>query len=48
MPHEDGYEFIRRLRARPARHGASVPAVAVTAYARPQDVELAIRSGFQL
>jgi PAS domain S-box-containing protein len=48
MPHEDGYELIRRIRALPTERGGTVPAIAVTAYARHQDVERAIRSGFQL
>jgi CheY-like chemotaxis protein/two-component sensor histidine kinase len=48
MPHEDGYDFIRRVRALPPDRGGTVPAIAVTAYARHQDAEKAIRSGFQL
>ncbi len=44
MPHEDGYSFIRRLRAR----GAKVRAAAVSAHARPEDVERAIAAGFDL
>jgi PAS domain S-box-containing protein len=45
MPDTDGYAFIQRLRAR--RSGAEVPAIALTAYARSEDAERAIRAGFQ-
>jgi CheY-like chemotaxis protein len=45
MPEVDGYEFIRTLRARPA--GPQVPAIALTAYARLQDMELSKKAGFQ-
>jgi PAS domain S-box-containing protein len=43
MPVEDGYTLARRLRDR----GTPVPAVALTAYARAEDRELALESGFQ-
>jgi PAS domain S-box-containing protein len=45
MPEVDGYEFMRALRARSV--GAQVPAIALTAYARSQDAELAKKAGFQ-
>ncbi len=44
MPVEDGYSFIKRLRAR----GDHVRAAAVTAHARPEDVERAMTAGFDL
>jgi signal transduction histidine kinase len=44
MPHEDGYSFIKRVRAR----GTKVRAAAVTAHARPEDVERAMAAGFDL
>ena len=47
MPDEDGYSFIRRLRARTREQGGSVPAVALTAYARPEDRTRALLEGFQ-
>jgi CheY-like chemotaxis protein/two-component sensor histidine kinase len=47
MPESDGYELIRELRQRASGSGA-VPAVALTAYARSQDRERALASGFQL
>jgi CheY-like chemotaxis protein len=46
MPGEDGYTMMERLRATtPAR---DVPAMALTAYARPEDRVRAIRAGFQM
>ncbi|HVL55576.1 MAG TPA: ATP-binding protein, partial [Burkholderiaceae bacterium] len=42
MPGTDGYELIRRLRQR----GERVAAAALTAYARPQDRERALQSGY--
>lgn len=47
MPEEDGYGLIKRVRALSANLGGSTPAVAVTAYARPEDRVHAIRAGFQ-
>ena len=45
MPEVDGYTFMRRLRSRDA--DAPVPAIALTAYARVEDAERALRAGFQ-
>jgi PAS domain S-box-containing protein len=42
MPSMDGYEFIRAMRA----SGAAIPAVAVTAFARPDDRQRALASGY--
>jgi PAS domain S-box-containing protein len=47
MPHEDGYSFIRRVRALPQGKAGRLPAVALTAYARVEDRMRALRSGFQ-
>ena len=46
MPAMDGFELIRRIRQLPPaiRH---LPAAALTAYARPEDRNRALRSGFQ-
>ncbi len=48
MPVEDGYALIRRVRALPAQVGGDVPAIALTAYARAEDVAAAHDAGFQL
>jgi CheY-like chemotaxis protein len=47
MPDVDGYEFVRDLRSRPAHLGGLIPALALTAYARPVDRDTALRSGYQ-
>ncbi len=48
MPDEDGYSLLRRVRALPPERGGDVPAIALTAYARPEDARAAIDAGFQL
>lgn len=47
MPGEDGYALIRRVRALGPERGGSVPAVALTAYARSEDRIKAVAAGFQ-
>ncbi len=47
MPGEDGYDLIQRVRALPPDRGGEVPAVAVTAYGRPQDRLRALAAGYQ-
>ncbi|RZL39365.1 MAG: response regulator, partial [Rubrivivax sp.] len=44
MPEMDGYQLIAELRRRPET--ASVPAIALTGYGRPQDVQRALTAGF--
>jgi CheY-like chemotaxis protein/two-component sensor histidine kinase len=44
MPEEDGYQLMRKVRAL----NASIPAAAVTAFARAEDREAALAAGFQL
>jgi CheY-like chemotaxis protein len=46
MPGEDGYSLIRKLRA--ANRTASIPAAALTAFARNEDRQRALEAGFQL
>jgi PAS domain S-box-containing protein len=48
MEEEDGYSFIRRLRAIEKKEEGVLPAVALSAYARSEDRTKAIRSGFQI
>ena len=47
MPGEDGYSLIRKLRSLEVA-AASVPAAALTAFAREEDRQQAFRAGFQL
>jgi two-component system CheB/CheR fusion protein len=46
MAVEDGYAFVRRLRALPAESSGRVPAIAVTAYGRSEDRERALEAGY--
>ena len=48
MPGEDGYSLINRLRSLTPEKGANIPAIALTAMARPEDSEQALSAGFQL
>jgi signal transduction histidine kinase/DNA-binding response OmpR family regulator len=48
MPGEDGYSLINKLRALTPEKGANIPAIALTALARPEDSEHALSAGFQL
>jgi signal transduction histidine kinase/ActR/RegA family two-component response regulator len=47
MPHEDGLELIRQLRARSSDRGGRIPAVAVSAYASLSDGLAAEAAGYQ-
>jgi CheY-like chemotaxis protein len=44
MPGEDGYAFIRSVRREEKTN--KIPAVALTAHARPEDRIMALRAGF--
>jgi CheY-like chemotaxis protein len=48
MPDEDGYQLIRRIRASQLPGHASIPAVALTSFARQEDRQQALQAGFQL
>jgi CheY-like chemotaxis protein len=48
MEGEDGYALIRKLRSLSENDGGTIPAVALTAYARIEDKHRALSSGFQL
>jgi signal transduction histidine kinase/ActR/RegA family two-component response regulator len=48
MPGGDGYEFLERVRAGRAAHGATAPAIALTAFARNQERERSLQAGFQI
>ena len=45
LPDDDGYGLLRRLRALP--EGERIPAIALTAYARPEDRAKALAAGFR-
>lgn len=47
MPDEDGYVFIKKLRALTRDEGGRIPAIALTAYARAEDRRKALVAGFQ-
>ncbi len=47
LPDADGYELIRRVRALDSRE-SNIPAIALTAYARPEDRLRAKDEGFQM
>jgi CheY-like chemotaxis protein len=46
MPEHDGYDLIRRVRER-GLSGKQLPAIALTAFARPDDRRRALVAGFQ-
>ncbi len=47
MPNESGYALLEKIRALPSEHGGQIPAVALTAFNRPEDREAAFDAGFQ-
>ena len=47
MPFESGYALLEKIRALPREHGGQIPAVALTAFNRPEDREAAFEAGFQ-
>jgi CheY-like chemotaxis protein len=47
MPGEDGYVFVKRLRARAPEQGGKTPAIAITAFARTEDRTRALLAGFR-
>lgn len=48
MPGEDGYGLIRRVRALGPSRGGSLPAIALTAYARIEDRMRVLSAGYQM
>jgi len=48
MPDEDGFSLIGKIRDLPNEQGGTVPAIALTAYARAEDRVQMLRSGFQM
>jgi len=48
MPEEDGYSLIEKVRVLDAQRGGRIPAVALTAYAAPEDRRRALAAGYEL
>lgn len=48
MPGMDGYALIRKIRSLSLERGGLTPAVALTAYARNEDVQRAFAAGYQM
>jgi signal transduction histidine kinase/response regulator RpfG family c-di-GMP phosphodiesterase len=48
MPVEDGYSLIKKIRALEEQQHGRIPAVALTAYASPEDRTRALAAGFQM
>jgi CheY-like chemotaxis protein len=47
MPDEDGYDLIRKVRSRSADDSGETPAIAFTGYAGKDEVERALKAGYQ-
>jgi CheY-like chemotaxis protein/anti-sigma regulatory factor (Ser/Thr protein kinase) len=47
MPGMDGYQLIEQVRALDSRRSGPLPAIAVTAYARPEDRQRSLLAGYQ-
>lgn len=47
MPVTDGYDFLNIIRSMPDSQLSTVPAIALTAYARDEDHQLALQAGYQ-
>lgn len=48
MPNVDGNELIRRIRALDAQRSRPITAIAITAYARPEDRQRSLLAGYQM
>jgi PAS domain S-box-containing protein len=48
MPRMDGYELIGRVRKLDASNVRRIPAIALTAYARPEDRQRSLLAGYQM
>lgn len=47
MPNESGYALLEKIRALPPESGGHLPAIALTAFNRPEDRQSAFDAGFQ-
>lgn len=48
LPDEDGYDLIQQVKALEIERGEKIPAIALTAYASPQERMKALAAGFQM
>jgi PAS domain S-box-containing protein len=48
MPGDDGYALIKQIRTLPADRGRTIPAIALTAYARSEDRVKSVMAGFDM
>jgi signal transduction histidine kinase/ActR/RegA family two-component response regulator len=48
MPEQNGYQLLQQVRALPGAAGGAIPAIALTAFARPEDRSRALEAGFQM
>ena len=48
MPGRDGYDLISTVRRQQAERGGTTPAIALTAFARPEDRICVLAAGFQM
>jgi CheY-like chemotaxis protein len=48
MPDEDGYNLIRKVRALAPECGGAIPAISLTGYATPDDINRALAAGYGL
>jgi CheY-like chemotaxis protein len=48
MPDRDGHDLIRSVRALPAEDGGRTPALALTAFSRPEDRTTTLAAGFNM
>src|SRR5947209_3505015 len=48
MPGQDGYSLIRKVRSLDPEHGGKMPAVALTAFGRPEDRIRSLKAGFNI
>jgi signal transduction histidine kinase len=46
MPHEDGISLLGKVRSRPNASGGTIPAIAISAYARSEDRAQTLLAGF--
>jgi CheY-like chemotaxis protein len=48
MPEEDGYAFIRKVRALSSEEGRNLPAIALTGYVRVEERMRSLEAGYQM